>query len=78
MSDLKTLHLNLHWAEIKPQSDGTVDLTIGGASRAGVGHKIVFTMAPSTIGYIAADMHRAVAELQKTLDEVKAQLRGGA
>lgn len=77
MSHIRTVHLTLSWAECKTQCDGSVRLTIGGATEGGASHKVVLTMGPSTIGYLAQDLHRAVAELQRTLDEVKARLRGG-
>lgn len=76
MSDQRTLNIDFHWADIKVNNDGALLLTMAGVTVNGAVHKIVFTMGPSSIGYIASDLHRAVADMQKTLDQVKAQLRG--
>jgi len=76
MADQRTINIDLHWVDTKVKENGSLELEIGGISPGGKSTKVVVKMDPSTIGYIADDFHRAVADMQKRLDQVKAQLRG--
>lgn len=72
----RVTNLEFSWLDCKPNSDGTVRVEIGGITAGGTSHKVVLKMSPSSIGYIGAALHDGVANLQTTLDSVKAQLRG--
>lgn len=74
--DTRTLKLDFHWLEAKAKNDGSVEIKMAGRTVNDVYHHVTFKMGPSSVGYIAADLHRLVADLQKELDQVKSQLRG--
>jgi hypothetical protein len=74
---MKTINLNLSWADAKVENDGGVVLEIGALTPGGESVKVKVRMWPTSLGYLAETMHEAVAVQQKRLDEVKAKLRGG-
>lgn len=76
MSDIRKTILEFHWMDSKVRNDGRVELTFAGMTEGEKQHNFVLRMGPSSIGYIAADLHKTVIALQTELDQVKAQLRG--
>lgn len=78
MSDIRKTTLEFHWMDAKARNDGRVELTFAGMTEGGNQYNFVLLMAPSSVGYIANDLHKVVAALQKDLDNVKSSLRGDA
>jgi hypothetical protein len=76
MSYDRTVRLRLSWVESRVQNDGTIEMEIVGHTEGDKAHRVLVKMGPSSIGYIADDLHNAVQRQQETLDEVKRKLRG--
>jgi hypothetical protein len=74
---MRTMNLDFSWSDVIIGERGAVTLEVAGitpGSRETV--KINLKIGPSTLGYIADQMHEGVEKLQATLDEVKRKLRG--
>ena len=73
---MKTINLDLTVATAKTTYEGSTELEFIGRTPGNQSVRVKFLMGPSTIGYIAEKLHAALKDQQKTLDEVKAKLRG--
>lgn len=76
MSETRTTRLKFSYAESKVTYEGAVEFEILGYTEGGKSHKIVLCMGPSSIGFIADELHAAAHKYQETLDQVKKRLRG--
>lgn len=76
MSYDRTIRLRLSWVETRVQNDGTLEMEIVGHTDGDKSHRILVKLGPSSVGYIADDLHNAVRHQQETLDAVKRKLRG--
>lgn len=75
---MKTINLDLTIATAKTTYAGGTELEFIGRTPGNQSVRVKFLMGPSTIGYIAEKLHAALNDQQKTLDTVKAKLRGEA
>lgn len=78
MSDQKVINLEMHWAEITTGSTHDI-LTVGGVTPGGKSMKVQITLhGRATLGYLGADMHRALKKREEELRLVREQLEGKA
>lgn len=73
---MKTVNLYLTLADAKTIYEGGVELEIIGRTPGDQSVKVKVAMGPSAIGYLAERLHKVVNDQQKTLDIVKARLKG--
>lgn len=76
MSDERVINLTMHWAEIEIGPAHDV-LTVGGVTPGGKSLRVRVTLhGRGTIGYLGADLHRALKKREEELQRVRAQLEG--
>lgn len=76
MSNQKTINLEMHWAEIATGPAHDV-LTVGGLTPGGKSVRVRITLhGRATLGYLGADMHRALKKREEELKAVRQQLEG--
>lgn len=76
MSDHRTTHIKLSWAESKVTYEGGIELTVCGHTEGGKTHNIIVHMGPSSIGYIADELHSALTKCREVIDTAARRLKG--
>lgn len=74
----RTIHMSLSVFETKMRHGGNTELVIDGHTKGAKHHKIVIDCGPSTLAYIAEELHKTERAYRDAADGIRKALRGDA